>query len=141
LKERFSIIAVICAVMMLVAFSLVQGAENIATTPGGVKIEIIKEGQGPVPKQGQTVSVHYTGTLPNGTKFDSSRDRNQPISFPLGAGRVIKGWDEAIAEMKVGTRAKITIPPAMGYGDRGAGGGVIPPNATLIFDVELMEAK
>ncbi|MGO9119612.1 MAG: FKBP-type peptidyl-prolyl cis-trans isomerase [Desulfomonilaceae bacterium] len=125
---------------MLVAVILVQGAENVAMTPGGVKIEIIKEGQGPVAKKGQTVAVHYTGTLPNGTKFDSSRDRNQPISFVLGAGRVIKGWDEAIAEMKVGTRAKITIPPAMGYGDRGAG-GVIPPNATLIFDVELMEAK
>ncbi len=112
----------------------------MAMTPGAVKIEIIKEGQGPMPKKGQTVAVHYTGTLSDGTKFDSSRDRNQPISFVLGAGRVIKGWDEAIAEMKVGTRAKITIPPAMGYGDRGAG-GVIPPNATLIFDVELMEAK
>jgi peptidylprolyl isomerase len=125
---------------MLVTAILVQGAEKVAMTPGGVKIEIIKEGQGPMPKKGQTVAVHYTGTLPNGTKFDSSRDRNQPISFVLGAGRVIKGWDEAIAEMKVGTRAKITIPPAMGYGDKGAG-GVIPPNATLIFDVELMEAK
>lgn len=125
---------------MLVTAILVQGAEKVAMTPGGVKIEIINEGQGPMPKKGQTVAVHYTGTLPNGTKFDSSRDRNEPISFVLGAGRVIKGWDEAIAEMKVGTRAKITIPPAMGYGDRGAG-GVIPPNATLIFDVELLEAK
>ena len=126
---------------MLVAFSLVQGAENIATTPGGVKIEILKEGKGPLPEKGKTVSVHYTGTLSDGTKFDSSRDRGEPISFPLGTGRVIKGWDEAIAQMKIGTRAKITIPPAMGYGDRGAGGGVIPPNATLIFDVELMGAK
>jgi peptidylprolyl isomerase len=140
LKHRFLISAILCAGIMLVTAILVQGAEKVAMTPGGVKIEIIKEGQGPMPKKGQTVSVHYTGTLPNGTKFDSSRDRNQPISFPLGAGRVIKGWDEAIAEMKVGTRAKITIPPAMGYGDKGAG-GVIPPNATLIFDVELMEAK
>jgi peptidylprolyl isomerase len=140
LKQRFLIIALLCAAIMLVAALLVQGAENTAMTPGGVKIEIIKEGQGPMPKNGQTVAVHYTGTLADGTKFDSSRDRNQPISFVLGAGRVIKGWDEAIAAMKVGTRAKITIPPAMGYGDRGAG-GVIPPNATLIFDVELMEAK
>ncbi len=140
MKQRFLIIALLCAAIMLVAAILVQGAEKVAMTPGGVKIEIIKEGQGPMPKKGQTVAVHYTGTLSDGTKFDSSRDRNQPISFVLGAGRVIKGWDEAIAEMKVGTRAKITIPPAMGYGDRGAG-GVIPPNATLIFDVELMEAK
>ncbi len=140
MKQRFLIIALLCAAIMLVAAILVQGAEKVAMTPGAVKIEIIKEGQGPMPKKGQTVAVHYTGTLSDGTKFDSSRDRNQPISFVLGAGRVIKGWDEAIAEMKVGTRAKITIPPAMGYGDRGAG-GVIPPNATLIFDVELMEAK
>ncbi len=140
MKQRFLIIALLCAAIMLVAAILVQGAEKVAMTPGAVKIEIIKEGQGPLPQKGQTVAVHYTGTLSDGTKFDSSRDRNQPISFVLGAGRVIKGWDEAIAEMKVGTRAKITIPPAMGYGDRGAG-GVIPPNATLIFDVELMEAK
>ena len=140
MKHRFLVSAILCASIMLVTAVLVQGAEKVAMTPGGVKIEIMKEGQGPMPKKGQTVAVHYTGTLPNGTKFDSSRDRNQPISFVLGAGRVIKGWDEAIAEMKVGTRAKITIPPAMGYGDKGAG-GIIPPNATLIFDVELMEAK
>jgi peptidylprolyl isomerase len=80
-------------------------------TPGGVKIEVVKEGQGPLPKQGQTVVVHYIGTLPNGTKFDSSRDRGQPFSFILGAGKVIRGWDEALAAMKVGTRAIITIPP------------------------------
>ena len=113
----------------------------MAMTPGGVKIEILEEGQGPLPQKGQTVAVHYTGTLTNGTKFDSSRDRGEPIQFPLGAGRVIKGWDEAIAQMKVGTRAKITIPPAMGYGERGTPGGPIPPNATLIFDVELIDAK
>ncbi len=141
MKESFSIIAVLCAAIMLVAFSLVQGAEKTAMTPGGVKIEILQEGKGPLPQKGQTVAVHYTGTLSDGTKFDSSKDRGQPISFPLGTGRVIKGWDEAIAQMKVGTHAKITIPPAMGYGERGTPGGPIPPNATLIFDVELLDAK
>ncbi len=109
-------------------------------TPGGVKIEIVKEGQGPMPKNGQTLVVHYIGTLPDGTKFDSSRDRGQPFPFVLGAGKVIRGWDEAFAAMKVGTRAIITIPPALAYGPRGAG-KVIPPNATLIFDVELLEAR
>ncbi len=115
-------------------------AQKAMTTPSGVKIEMVKEGQGPFPKAGQTVVVHYTGTLTNGTKFDSSRDRGQPFSFPLGKGQVIKGWDEALAAMKIGTRATITIPPELGYGARGAG-NVIPPNATLIFDVELLDAK
>jgi FKBP-type peptidyl-prolyl cis-trans isomerase len=110
------------------------------TTPSGLKIEILKEGTGPKPQPGQTVSVHYTGTLPDGKKFDSSRDRGEPISFPLGQGRVIRGWDEGIAQLKIGSRAKLTIPPQLGYGARGAG-GVIPPNATLIFDVELLGAK
>ena len=140
MKQRFLTIAAFCACIMLVAITMIEGAEKTTMTPGGVKIEIVKEGQGPLPKQGQTVVVHYIGTLLNGTKFDSSRDRGQPFSFVLGAGRVIRGWDEAVAAMKIGTRAIITIPPAMGYGAQGAG-GVIPPNATLIFDVELLEAK
>ncbi len=109
-------------------------------TPGGVKIDVIKQGQGVIPTPGHTVVVHYTGKLLDGKKFDSSRDRGQPFEFPLGAGKVIPGWDEAFAAMKVGTQARITIPPAMGYGSRGAG-GVIPPNATLIFDVELLGVK
>ena len=110
------------------------------TLPSGLKVEDIVVGTGAQPKTGQTVSVHYTGTLTDGKKFDSSRDRNQPFSFVLGTGQVIKGWDEGVATMKVGGKRKLTIPPELGYGARGAG-GVIPPNATLVFDVELMEVK
>lgn len=114
--------------------------ENVVTTDSGLKYVDIVEGTGATPQKGQTVSVHYTGTLENGTKFDSSRDRGQPFQFPLGAGRVIKGWDEGIATMKVGGQRKLIIPPDLGYGSRGAG-GVIPPNATLLFDVELLGAE
>ena len=109
-------------------------------TESGLKYIMIKEGKGPKPKMGQTVSVHYAGYLTNGQKFDSSYDRNQPIEFPIGTGRVIKGWDEGIMLLNVGAKAKLIIPPDLGYGARGAG-GVIPPNATLIFDVELLEIK
>ena len=109
-------------------------------TESGLKYIIIKEGKGPKPKMGQTVSVHYAGYLTNDQKFDSSYDRNQPIEFPIGTGRVIKGWDEGIMLLNVGAKAKLIIPPDLGYGARGAG-GVIPPNATLIFDVELLEIK
>jgi len=111
---------------------------NTVTTDSGLKYVQLKEGTGATPKPGQTVSVHYTGTLENGTKFDSSRDRGKPFSFKLGAGQVIKGWDEGISNMKVGERRQLIIPPDLGYGARGAG-GVIPPNATLIFDVELLK--
>ena len=105
----------------------------------GLKVTKTKEGDGVQPAQGQIVVVHYTGTLQDGTKFDSSRDRNQPFEFPLGQGRVIRGWDQAFATMKVGDRATITIPPELGYGSRNM--GAIPPNSTLIFDVELLEVK
>jgi peptidylprolyl isomerase len=108
------------------------------TTPSGLKYIEIKEGDGAIPQQGQIVVVHYTGTLVDGSQFDSSRDRNQPFSFKLGLGQVIKGWDEGLSTMKVGGRRQLIIPPALGYGARGAG-GVIPPNATLIFDVELLK--
>lgn len=117
-----------------------ENAENVVTTPSGLKYIDIVEGTGAEPQTGQTVIVHYTGTLENGRKFDSSRDRNQPFEFPIGKGRVIKGWDEGLSTMKVGGQRRLIIPPELGYGARGAG-GVIPPNATLIFDVELLGIK
>lgn len=112
-------------------------------TPSGLQYEDTRVGDGAEAKAGRQVSVHYTGWLyedgRQGAKFDSSRDRNEPFSFPLGAGHVIKGWDEGVQGMKVGGRRTLIIPPALGYGARGAG-GVIPPNATLQFDVELLGA-
>lgn len=113
---------------------------KVETTSSGLKYVELVEGTGATPKTGQTVIVHYTGTLENGKKFDSSRDRNQPFSFKLGVGQVIKGWDEGLSTMRVGGRRQLIIPPDLGYGPRGAG-GVIPPNATLVFDVELLELR
>lgn len=110
------------------------------TTPSGLKYVDYKVGEGVQPQAGQSVIVHYTGTLTNGQKFDSSVDRGQPFSFTLGRGMVIRGWDEGLATMKVGGKRKLIIPPELGYGARGAG-GVIPPNATLLFDVELLDVK
>jgi peptidylprolyl isomerase len=113
---------------------------NVVTTPSGLKYVELEEGTGATPEPGQTVTVHYTGTLENGKKFDSSRDRNQPFKFKIGMGQVIKGWDEGLSTMKVGGRRQLIIPPDLGYGARGAG-GVIPPNSTLIFDVELLKVS
>jgi peptidylprolyl isomerase len=110
------------------------------TTPSGLQYVELAPGSGPAPKPGDVVSVHDTGTLTDGKVFDSSYQRGQPISFELGSGRVIRGWDEGIALMKKGGKARLTIPPALGYGVQGAG-GVIPPNATLIFEVELVDVK
>ena len=107
------------------------------TTASGLVIEELLVGGGAEACAGQTVTVHYTGWLTNGSKFDSSKDRNKPFEFPLGARHVIAGWDEGVQGMKIGGRRKLTIPPALGYGARGAG-GVIPPNATLVFEVELL---
>lgn len=114
------------------------------TTSSGLQMIDTQAGTGAQPKQGQTAVVHYTGYLNDngkkGKKFDSSVDRGQPFEFPVGAGRVIKGWDEGVGSMKVGGKRTLIIPPQLGYGERGAG-NVIPPNATLIFDIELLGVK
>jgi len=113
-------------------------------SPTGLQYEDVKAGSGAQPKAGQTCVMHYTGWLwengAKGEKFDSSVDRGRPFEFPLGQGRVIKGWDEGVATMKVGGKRNLLIPPSLGYGARGAG-GVIPPNATLFFEVELLGIK
>jgi peptidylprolyl isomerase len=123
--------------------AMAQGAKPV-TTPTGLQIIDSKVGTGASPKAGQTCVMHYTGWLyengAKGKKFDSSVDRGEPFEFPIGRGQVIAGWDEGVASMKVGGKRTLIIPPALGYGARGAG-GVIPPNATLIFDVELLGVK
>src|SRR4030095_4634 len=122
---------------IILAFPSERTIMPSTTSSTGLIIEDVTVGEGALATAGQQVKVHYTGWLTNGTKFDSSKDRNDPFVFSLGAGRVIKGWDEGVAGMKVGGKRKLTIPPALGYGARGAG-GVIPPNATLVFEVELL---
>ncbi len=117
-----------------------QGQGQEQTTPSGLHITDYGGGNGPAAKAGDHVAVHYTGTLENGRKFDSSRDRGQPFEFGLGQGQVIAGWDEGVAGMRVGDRRRLIIPSELGYGSRGAG-GVIPPDATLIFDVELLAIR
>jgi FKBP-type peptidyl-prolyl cis-trans isomerase len=107
------------------------------TTPSGLTIEDLVLGEGVAAISGQSATVHYTGWLTSGSKFDSSKDRKDPFVFRLGAGQVIRGWDEGVQGMRVGGTRKLTIPPELGYGTRGAG-GVIPPNATLVFEVELL---
>jgi len=114
-------------------------AAKPAAPAGGLVVEEVKVGDGPVATAGKVVSVNYTGKLTDGTKFDSSYDHGSPIEFPLGAGRVIKGWDQGLEGMKVGGKRKLTIPPQLGYGEHGM--GPIPPNATLVFDVELMGVR
>ena len=115
-------------------------APDTQITASGLKITELQVGEGAEAASGQTVSVHYRGTLENGKQFDASYDRGTPFTFPLGAGRVIKGWDEGVVGMKVGGKRKLVIPSDLAYGSRGAG-GVIPPNATLVFEVELLDVK
>ena len=144
MRTQFILLSIFMGVLMTTPGS---GQSNAAPTKvegdptrtrSGLEYWEIKVGTGDTAVAGKPVRVHYTGWLTNGTKFDSSVDRGQPFSFPLGAGRVIKGWDEGVAGMKVGGKRQLRIPPDLGYGPRGAG-GVIPPNATLVFDVELIE--
>ncbi len=118
-----------------------KDGKKSAAAAGGLVVDEVKPGEGALATKGKTVSVHYTGRLTDGTKFDSSYDRGQPIDFPLGGGVVIKGWDQGIEGMKVGGKRKLTIPPDLAYGARGTPGGPIPPNATLVFDVELVGVR
>jgi FKBP-type peptidyl-prolyl cis-trans isomerase len=126
--------------LFIIAMALQQPPTQ--TTPSGLKYIDHRAGTGDEAVKGATVEVHYTGWLyengARGSKFDSSKDRNEPFRFPLGAGRVIKGWDEGVAGMKVGGKRELIVPPDLGYGAQGAGGGLIPPNATLVFEVELL---
>jgi peptidylprolyl isomerase len=142
---------VACAAASIGAFAAVAPAAALAqeigkmtTTPSGLQIEDTQIGTGASPRSGQICVMHYTGWLyengAKGKKFDSSLDRGQPFEFPIGQGHVIKGWDEGVASMKVGGKRTLIIPPDLGYGARGAG-GVIPPNATLLFEVELLGVK
>jgi peptidylprolyl isomerase len=143
---KFALIAIALVVFCFHSSShaTAQSGGNSVTTPSSLQIKDTKVGSGATPKTGQTCVMHYTGWLyVNGKKdkkFDSSVDRGQPFEFPIGQKRVISGWDEGVATMKVGGKRELIIPPALGYGDRGAG-GVIPPNATLIFEVELLDVK
>jgi len=111
--------------------------QPLTKTASGLGYVDLVEGTGPQPRPGESVRVHYTGWLENGKKFDSSHDRREPLVFPIGKGQVIKGWDEGVGSMKVGGKRKLVIPANLGYGDQGAA-GVIPPGATLIFEVELL---
>ncbi len=138
-KEWNVVGLVICMVLgsVLVVHA---GDQKAMTTDSGLQYIDLKMGDGREAHVGETAIVHYTGWLKDGTKFDSSVDRNQPFSFRFGAGRVIKGWDEGVVGMKIGSKRKLIIPPNLGYGPRGAG-RTIPPNATLTFDVELLDLR
>lgn len=142
----FALLAALIAAAITLPSSkaMSESATPPITTSSGLQIQDTKVGTGASPKTGQTCVMHYTGWLyengAKGRKFDSSVDRNEPFEFPIGKGRVIKGWDEGVATMQVGGKRTLIIPPALGYGARGAG-GVIPPNATLLFEVELLGVK
>lgn len=145
-RQRTRVIAAVVIVALVagaVAYMLVPGLPGGAgaevTTPSGLRYTDLAVGTGPSPSPGQTAVVHYTGTLTDGTKFDSSRDKGQPFPFVFGQTPMIKGWDEGIATMKVGGRRKLVVPPALGYG--AAARDKIPPNSTLLFDVELLDVK
>ena len=133
------LISMIVGLLSAVSLSGAEKGNPIETLSGLQYLDLVK-GSGREAHLGETASVHYTGWLKDGTKFDSSLDRGQPFQFRLGAGRVIKGWDEGVVGMNIGSKRKLIIPPHLGYGKRGAG-RVIPPNATLIFEVELLDLR
>jgi peptidylprolyl isomerase len=133
--------ALLAAVLGATSVSARAATHAVVHLPDGLAYQDETLGKGARPKTGDAVTVHYVGTLTSGKKFDSSRDRGTPFTFTIGEGQVIKGWDEGVATMRVGGRRKLIIPPSLGYGAAGAGGGVIPPNATLLFDVELLATK
>ncbi|OGT98396.1 MAG: peptidylprolyl isomerase [Geobacteraceae bacterium GWB2_52_12] len=139
--SRIAASVIMATLLSVPAFAAKEAKNNngkIVTTASGLKYVDVVVGKGTSPTAGKNVKVHYTGTLENGRKFDSSLDRNEPFSFTIGVGQVIKGWDEGVMTMKVGGKRKLIIPSQLGYGARGAG-GVIPPNSTLLFDVELLD--
>ena len=143
MNRAFTVLLMLISVLTFTAPSVAEekaggkaGGQTI-TTPSGLQYIDLVEGTGRQAELGDTATVHYTGWLADGTKFDSSVDRKEPFSFRVGAGQVIKGWDEGVSSMKIGGKRKLIVPPDLGYGARGAG-GVIPPNATLTFDVELL---
>ena len=147
MKTRFWLMTygIVCLLLLIIgrptmAQSETTGSNPEVTTESGLKYVDLVVGTGREATAGNLATVHYTGWLTNGTKVDSSVDRRDPFSFPIGSGKVIRGWDEGVVGMKVGGKRKLTIPPQLGYGSRGAG-GVIPPNATLVFDVELLEVR
>lgn len=117
-----------------------EEGKEVIKSASGLEYVVLAEGEGDRPTRGARIAAHYTGWLTDGRKFDSSKDRGKPFEFAVGTGQVIKGWDEALLDMRVGERRKLTLPPHLAYGSRGAG-GVIPPNATLIFEVELVEVR
>ncbi len=141
---RRSVTTLLLGTLAAPSMTLAQEAEKTMTTASGLKITDTLVGTGASPKTGQTCVMHYTGWLyqngAKGAKFDSSLDRGKPFEFPIGMKRVIAGWDEGVASMKIGGKRSLIIPPELGYGARGAG-GVIPPNATLLFEVELLDVK
>ena len=130
-------------ITFLLALALVacSESEGTNTTESGLEYEVLASGDGQSPSLGDIAVVHYTGWLTDGTKFDSSVDRGQPFEFPVGQGRVIQGWDEGVALMKVGDKWKFTIPSELAYGERSVGNGLIPANSTLVFEVELLDVK
>lgn len=142
-NQRIGLSVIILVVLALVAYIAYTGftaKKSMETTASGLQYQDLIVGTGPAAQTGDTVVVHYTGYLADGTKFDSSLDRGQPFTLTLGRGQVIKGWEEGLVGMKVGGKRKLIIPPELAYGSTGAG-GVIPPNATITFEVELLEIQ